>query len=424
VTNASGDIDGDSDFDRIETFGSRSFTIRDATGAIVYDSGDQLEQLTAARARGCSTPTARRPASMAAATTRARARRGGRRQVGSRHYAFIGLERVGDIVVFEVTNPAAPVFVQYINLPEDVSPEVLTFVPAADSPTGQPLLISANEVSRTVSVFEIAVPVRIADIQGAAHRSPLEGQAVRGVEGIVTALAATASTCRTRLPDANPATSEGIFVFTGSGSPLLAARSIGEAVKVSGTVSEFRPGGDPDNLTITQIGHTPAVQSLEVSAWSEGAGLAITATSIGNGGRQPPTELIHDDVPGNVETGGDFDPAAEGIDFWESLEGMLVRVNNPVAVSPTNGFGEIWVLPDGGAGATSVTARGGSLVARATSTPSVCSSTTWQAAMPTVDVGARLADVVGVVTTASTTSRCAGLMHADGGPGLTCSNAR
>jgi endonuclease/exonuclease/phosphatase family metal-dependent hydrolase len=400
VTNASGDIDGDSDFDRIETFGSRSFTIRDATGAIVFDSGDQLEQLTAARARGWFNSDG------TAASFDGRSDNKGPEpegvvvgQVGSRHYAFIGLERVGDIVVYEVTNPAAPVFVQYVNLPEDVSPEVLTFVPAADSPTGQPLLISANEVSRTVSVFEIAVPVRIADIQGAAHRSPLEGQAVRGVEGIVTQLAGNGFYLQDPLPDANPATSEGVFVFTGSGSPLLAARSIGEAVRVTGTVSEFRPGGNPDNLSITQIGHTPAVQSLEISAWSEGAGLAITATSIGNGGRQPPTELIHDDVPGNVETGGDFDPAAEGIDFWESLEGMQVRVDDPLAVSPTNSFGEIWVLADGGAGASSRTVREGSLVVQGDFNPErIQLDNLGNFAMPTVDVGARLADVVGVVS--------------------------
>ncbi|HET9666495.1 MAG TPA: endonuclease/exonuclease/phosphatase family protein, partial [Desertimonas sp.] len=65
---------------------------------------------------------------------------------------------------------------------------------------------------------------------------------------------------------------------------------------------------------------------------------------------------------GNVETGGVFDPAQDGIDFHESLEGMLVRINNAVAVGPTNDFGEIAVVGDNGAGATVRTSRGGIVI--------------------------------------------------------------
>ena len=79
----------------------------------------------------------------------------------------------------------------------------------------------------------------------------------------------------------------------------------------------------------------------------------VTPTIIGNGVRTQPTTSIQNDfiAAGNVETGGDFDPTTVGIDFYESLEGMLVQVNNPVVVCPTNNLGEFYVLPDNGANA-------------------------------------------------------------------------
>jgi hypothetical protein len=87
--------------------------------------------------------------------------------VNGRTYAFIGLERIGGIMVYDVTNPTNPHFVEYVNTRDfsgdaeagtagDLGPEGLTFVPASDSPTGQPLLIVAYEVSGSVVIFEIA----------------------------------------------------------------------------------------------------------------------------------------------------------------------------------------------------------------------------------------------------------------------------
>jgi hypothetical protein len=78
---------------------------------------------------------------------------------------------------------------------------------------------------------------------------------------------------------------------------------------------------------------------------------------------------------------------------------MLVQVNNPVATSPTNGNGEIWVLPDNGAGATSVTARGGSLVTPSDFNPErvQLDNLVSSQVLPSVDVGARLNSVTGVV---------------------------
>ncbi len=195
--------------------------------------------------------------------------------------------------------------------------------------------------------------IRIHDIQGAAHISPLNGQAVNNVPGIVTALVSNGFYLQDPNPDNNDATSEGIFVFTSS-RPTV---TVGSSILVSGTVSEFRPGNSANNLTTTQI-ISPTITTL-----STGNPLPAP-TVLGNGGRTIPTTVISNDaVNGNVENAGTlFDPAQDGIDFYESLEGMLVQVNNAVAVGPTSSFGEIPVLADNGANAGTRTARGGIVI--------------------------------------------------------------
>jgi Ca2+-binding RTX toxin-like protein len=185
VTNATGNTDGDGDFDRIEVFGSRSFSIWDAAGRLVFDSGDQFEQLTADRAPLLFNSNG------APDTFDTRSDNKGPEPEGvvigvvdGRTFAFVGLERTGDVVVYEVTNPADPVFVQYFNAPEDISPEGLTFVSAADSPTGTSLLITANEVSNTTAIFEFTPPARI---DGTAGNDTLFGtnqaELLRGLDG-------------------------------------------------------------------------------------------------------------------------------------------------------------------------------------------------------------------------------------------------
>ena len=139
------------------------------------------------------------------------------------------------------------------------------------------------------------------------------------------------------------ATSEGIFVFTGS-APTVHS---GDAINVSGTVTEFIPGGaSSNNLSTTELGSLTGITLL-----STGNDLP-TATVIGAGGRAPPTEVIDSD---GLTV---FNPDHDGIDFYESFEGMRVTVHAPRAVSGTNSFGEIFTVADNGAGATGLTARG------------------------------------------------------------------
>ncbi|HKX47137.1 MAG TPA: lamin tail domain-containing protein [Gaiellaceae bacterium] len=198
------------------------------------------------------------------------------------------------------------------------------------------------------------IAVEIAEIQGASHTSALVGQAVQ-TTGIVTALRSSGGTgfyLQDPTADADAETSEAIFVFTGS-APNVA---VGDSAEVVGTVAEFRPGGSGStNLTLTQL------SSPTISVLSSGNALPAAAV-IGTGGRVPPDAVIDDDATGSVETSGTFDAATDGIDFYESLEGMRAQVNDAVAVGPTNGFGEVMVVGDGGANASIRTNRGGVVI--------------------------------------------------------------
>ncbi|MDJ0553330.1 MAG: endonuclease/exonuclease/phosphatase family protein [Microcoleaceae cyanobacterium MO_207.B10] len=181
----------------------------------------------------------------------------------------------------------------------------------------------------------------IYDIQGTAHTSTLQGQAVT-TTGIVTAVDSNGFYLQDATGDANDATSDALFVFTSSAPGV----TVGDELQVDGTVSEFTPGGTSSrNLSTTQISG-PTITNL-----SSGNALP-DAVIIGAGGRVPPTENIDDDAFAS------FDPTTDGIDFFESLEGMRVTAQNVVAVAPTNRFGEIFTVVDNGVGATGISDRG------------------------------------------------------------------
>ena len=209
----------------------------------------------------------------------------------------------------------------------------------------------------TFSFSTLAASRRIYQIQGAGHISPFSGQLVSAVPGVITAVRPSSIYIQDAAGDGIDATSDAILVFGLNTSTL----SVGQAVLVSGRVTEFRPGGAAStNLTTTEIA-SPTVTPA-------GPG-AIAPTVVGLGGRVPPTTVIEDDASGNVETSGVFDPATDGIDFYESLEAMLLQVNNPVVVGPRNSFGEVWVLADDGADAFLRTTREGILVRKLGSAP-------------------------------------------------------
>ncbi len=219
-----------------------------------------------------------------------------------------------------------------------------------------PFTVSDEQGRSTVGNINMTVRpalVRIHTIQGAAHRSPLEGQLV-AARGIVTAKAGNGFYMQEMEPDDDDATSEGLFVFT-SAAPLV---NTGDQVLVTGTVVEFRPGGTATaNLTLTEISSPGRSVTVESNF-----NPLPTPVVIGLGGRVPPTEVIFDGPPGDVDFSGVFDPENNGLDFYESMEAMLVQVNDAVAVGPRNNFGEIAVVSDFGAYAGLRTSRGGIVI--------------------------------------------------------------
>ncbi|AHH97052.1 lamin tail domain-containing protein [Kutzneria albida] len=216
---------------------------------------------------------------------------------------------------------------------------------------------------------------RIHDIQGASHLSPRNGQQVSAVPGVVTATSGTGFWFQDPQPDSDPATSEGLFVYTAS-APTVA---VADSVTVSGTVSEYRPGGSggSTNLTTTEI-TAPTITTVAHN-------VALPApTLVGSGGRVPPATVIEDGTTGDVETSGTFDVTAHGIDFWESLEGMRVELDNAAVVGPRSKYGDIPAVP---AGSTTRTARGGIVLQASDTNPERVLVANALAQTPVVNVG-------------------------------------
>ncbi|MDH6698384.1 endonuclease/exonuclease/phosphatase family protein [Streptomyces sp. MAA16] len=179
--------------------------------------------------------------------------------------------------------------------------------------------------------------VRIHDLQGTTRISPYAGRTVADVPGIVTGVRSRGSAkgfwYQDPVPDGNPATSEGVFVFTGS-VPQVA---VGDSVTVSGTVSEYVPGGTSSgNQSLTEI-----------------TGPAVTTVSTGN---EVPAPAVVDarSVPSRYTPAGDsaahgsingltLRPSTYALDRYESLEGMNVQVRDVRVITASDPYAELWV---------------------------------------------------------------------------------
>jgi len=240
-------------------------------------------------------------------------------------------------------------------------------------------------------------PLAVHSVQGAAHLSPYQGQVASVGPAIVTAVRSNGFYMQDEAPDADDATSEGIFVFTDA-APTV---GIGARVTVHGTVREFRPGCTPscvatssafDNLTTTEL----TASTVSVLATDSPLPPAVVLGSQ-PGQRSAPLQVISDDGMSS------FDPASDGIDFYESLEGMRVQIDRAEVIDPTRTFEgatpslEIGVLARADAGLR--TARGGISIAQGDFNPErVFLSNALVGRFPSVNVGDRFdGAVVGVL---------------------------
>ncbi|MEL6265589.1 MAG: ExeM/NucH family extracellular endonuclease, partial [Pseudomonadota bacterium] len=330
-----GDTDGDGDLDELFAFGGRSFTIFDESGNVVFDSGSDFEELTAVldpsrfnaddddddqgnlirEFDNRSDDAGPEPEGVVTG------------QIGDKTYAFIGLERSSGVMVYDITDPTAPVFQEYL-LPDDnpdgvenFNPEGLKFVSEADSPLGVPLLLVSYEVSNNIVVYTLepaaddTQTLSISEIQGSSDFSALGETPVLGVDdispfdgqevtttGIVTAVFQGEDSLggfyiQSPTDDGDPLTSEGIFVA--STDPVVE----GDAVTVTGTVTEVD-------------GETRVVAS-GVSITSSGNALPEAVTiNLGVG-----------EVDVALDTDGDY------VANLEQYEGMLVTIDEPLSIT-------------------------------------------------------------------------------------------
>lgn len=189
----------------------------------------------------------------------------------------------------------------------------------------------------------------ISQIQGASHVSPYNNQLVETC-GVVTAVAFNGYYIQDPAGDGDPATSEGLFVLKYGSKP-----EVGTLLRLRDVVSEYIPGGaSTGNLSTTNLTF-PAIISSET-------GYALPeAVIIGRSGRTPANEIVisEDEINPAINLQNQYDaeankfnPGTDGIDFYESLEGMLVTIEKPIAVSAIRQFGrfsaEVFVLANHG----------------------------------------------------------------------------
>ncbi|MBY6036479.1 chitobiase/beta-hexosaminidase C-terminal domain-containing protein [Fictibacillus nanhaiensis] len=223
-----------------------------------------------------------------------------------------------------------------------------TYPTVESTPYSEPITVNEDTIIKAIAVkeglknsnistfaYQVALSgLRIHDIQGAGHQSPVMNKPVDGVEGIVTHVVdGNNFYMQDSQPDEDEKTSEGILVYKkGHG------QTKGNVVAVNGLVKEWVLEGYSNKLTtdlaVTEINADKGMISLV----AEGQELP-QSTIIGMFGRKQPTEIIDND------NFGLFDPKEDGIDFYESLEGMLVQINNPSVIAPQK-YGEIVVVPD------------------------------------------------------------------------------
>lgn len=307
------------------SFGGRGFSIfkQEANGAIikVEETGGDFEQIIAALPNAATVFNGENGGGFDSRSDNKGAEPEGIdiAVVDGKTYAFVGLERVGGLMVWDVSAPTDAKFVRYIApTSSDYGPEVVKVVSAADSPTGRAFVMTANEISGSVTVYDLEDPgiTKISEVQGTGAASTKIGQTVT-VEAIVVGDFQNADGDAARNlngfwlqeekfdEDGNPLSSEGIFVFQNS---LPADVQIGDRVKVTGTVSEYF---GKTEITATTIEVTQADTVADID-----------------------TMAVDIDLPASGVQGADGVYTAD----LEAYEGMLVRIPETLTVTEQYNF--------------------------------------------------------------------------------------
>jgi predicted extracellular nuclease len=268
--------------------------------------------------------------------------------------------------------------------------EGMTFGPTLADGRQTVILVSDDNFNPVLQVTQFLAfaidrrPLTVADLQGAGHRSPLDGRWVYGIGGVVT-LVRPGEELELWVEaidrDDDPLTSEGVLVKHSSASVAL---RVGDEVEIAGLVRE---GQRPGELSTTWI------EAMRLERVGRDRALP-SPVRIDRGGRSVPTEVVDDDGLQH------FEPQFDGLDFWESLEGMRVTIPDARVIGATNQYGDSSI--DGGHGdvrAMGRTSAGGILLQPGDLNPERLAL--WEGdlpATPTMDVGARfLGELTGVV---------------------------
>ncbi|KAL7409612.1 Endonuclease/exonuclease/phosphatase [Mrakia frigida] len=190
------------------------------------------------------------------------------------------------------------------------------------------------------------------DIQGPTFLSSYDGQNVTNLQGVVTAKTSSGFYIQSVVPDTDDRTSEGLYVYSYSVGSQVA---VGDIITLSGLVAEY--SSDSTGLHLTELTLPKDIVVLSSNN-------VVTPLVLGVDRTPPGSAIFFEDqfqLPSQTvnieETVTSLEPASRGLDFWESLEGMLVTIPNPRAVSRTNSYKETWIV--GEAYATGSNAQGG-----------------------------------------------------------------
>ena len=313
-----------------------------ATSLVRHAGGDELRE-GALAVRACRAPRSarRRAPARRARAAAAPARRSARRRSPARRRSSLSARRWrgrswpgATIRARRKTPYGGATFAPCLDAsPRLPSPRSRSSCPPPPRPHETP----AEQHGRPAAALAQEAPPRIHDIQGAAHRSPWAGRAVAAVPGVGDRdRPPPASGCRTRCPTPTPRPPRASSCSAGSHGV-----QVGDAVEVAGDVTEFRPGGDAGNLTMTEIAATAVTRR----------GTGAVAPAVDRRGRPAPAgpQAIEDDANGDVERPGvRFDPRPRRARLPREPRGDAGRGRRAAVVGPTQRVGELPVVADAG----------------------------------------------------------------------------